>query len=573
MRHAALLAALLLVASAARADKVTLKNGRTLDGEVILRDEGRVHLRIQGTVTTLREDQIASIETSAPWENKLLLAESDLRGGDLPGGMRALRDALCEGAPAADVEARLERLSVSMLLAIENLDGGRRASFRDATLEVARDASLTSGTRFLLAQGLHRAGDSAAALGQLRILGPAWLREDESRLRWTEASLRREVRELAVDARFEDAIERIEFFNSLTLRGTGPLPIVHLVRAAQARDRGDDAEALRVLARDLSPLLPEVARNRAIIVLARVREQARANARFADSRRAIAEGLDAFPIEAAAALREVVALEAQHALDRNRADHAYDVLSALPASQRTPELDALLLESDYQRRMLALDRKDPLAIAEAARWCADAGLLDEALRLYETARESPAVREVADLEISTIRRERDGRKLAEALDLYDKGRLAEARHILDAIIAHEGAGGTVLDEARRMRDVITADLVIEERRRPYMAEALYQQAERAYFTERLDDALAMAQVILKQYADTPAAKRAKVLLPDVLRALRIAVVEGRRDTIPVVDFDLGTEEIQSAEALDAELRILMGEDATPPDAGTRRAAP
>lgn len=572
MKPAAFAIALLL-AGAAHADRVTLKNGRTLEGEVILRDEGRVHLRIQGTVTTLREDQIASIETSAPWENKLLRAEADLRGGDLPGGMRALRDALRDGAPTTDVEGRLERLSVPMLLAIENLDAGRRASFRDATLEVARDASLTSGTRFLLAQALHRAGDSSAALGQLRILGPAWLREDESRLRWTEASLRREVRELALDARFGDAIERIEFFNSLTLRGDGALPIVHLVRAAQARDRGDDAEALRVLARDLAPLLPEIARNRAIVVLGRVREKARASARFADARRTIAEALDAFPIEAAAALRDVVALEAQHALDRNRGDHAYEVLSALPASQRTPELDALLLEADYQRRMLALDSRDPLAIAEAARWCADAGLLDEALRLYERARANPAVREVADLEIATIRRERDARRLAQALDLYDKGRLAEAAHILDTVIANEGAGGAVHGEAQRMREVIAADLVIEERRRPYMAEALYQQAERAYFTERLDDALAMAQTVLKQYADTPAARRAKALLPDVLRALRITVVEGRRDTIPVVDFDLGTEEIQSAAALDRELRILMDGDATAPDGETRRAVP
>ena len=93
-RSCALFVALLLLAAPlATADTVHLKNGNTLEGEVIKDDGVVVILRVPDGEVKLRAEDVEAIERDSPLENRLALARRQLQIGNLERAVGMFEDA------------------------------------------------------------------------------------------------------------------------------------------------------------------------------------------------------------------------------------------------------------------------------------------------------------------------------------------------------------------------------------------------------------------------------------------------------------------------------------------------
>ncbi len=64
-------------------------------------------------------------------------------------------------------------------------------------------------------------------------------------------------------------------------------------------------------------------------------------------------------------------------------------------------------------------------------------------------------------------------------------------------------------------------------------------------------------MIINQYGDTPAAKRASELLPEVVRSLEISYLEGKISRIPKLPPQFSLEKLQRTDRLGEEVNRLL----------------
>ncbi len=133
MIRAATFAMLLLAAGAARADLITLKDGRVIEGDVISDDGKVVKVKLRMGAVTLEKDQIASIEEKATPEQ-----EYEARLAKLDAG--SARENFDLGAWAEMV--RLEKLAVKHYIAAATLDPEMKVAVDELT---SRDWHLVEG--------------------------------------------------------------------------------------------------------------------------------------------------------------------------------------------------------------------------------------------------------------------------------------------------------------------------------------------------------------------------------------------------------------------------------------------
>lgn len=566
MRRLSLVLALITAATMARGDAVTLRSGARLEGEILGREGGKLRIQSGGTVYTLAERDVVSVESSESWRGAVNAAVAKIRGGDLPRGSTDLAEASREGASPESIEAALRECHSRLMLA-GRLTGMDSVDVRLALKDLGAREDLTDSSRFMIAQVFHAADDSETALAQLLRIGAAQIRADDPMCRWTTSILRAEVRRLAKKAEFDAAIERVAMLEELTgASREGHLPVVHLARASQARQRGDFALALMTLANDLAPVAPEIARNRAVLVLRDMEAWAAATGKYAEARAALMSISRRMPFEALASDQRLHAAEARSLLDRGRPAEAFALLDEIEDADLSGELAQLKLRADYERRAMEVDQQDPLALLELGRWCAGRELLDEAVALFRRVTDSPAIQDIAITQLKVVEEARDLRDLARAVELYDRGMAREAADITGRLKADGIAQRPAGPEAEKLDRVARRDMESEAKRRPYLAEVAYQQAERAYYTEDYDRALETLDMVIRQFADTPAAARAAALAPEVMQAVELAVVEGRRDGFPNISFNISAGQLRSAGAMRAELDAILESIDSPPGA-------
>lgn len=556
---------LVCLAGHAHADTILLKSGSTMEGEIISLEGGKVRFSSNGSIYTLPESSIISITTSEPWRTELKESEAKVRGGDSVRGVQQLADSIRAGADPAMVEDAFRLLSGRLMQSAGTLRGIDSVDFRFALRECAGSTAITDETRFMLAQIFHQADDTETALREIQKLGPEWIRADASRMEWTSAILRAEIRRASRNAEFDVALDKASLLDELTGAGRDDqLPVVLLAQASRARMSRNYAEALTILSRDLAPLSGEIARNRTQLVLRDLEGDAKAGGDFAEARAALQAAEARFPIDVNNTRMRLYAAQGEYMLNRGEPREAFLLLDAIPEEERSEELSAMRLRADYEQRYASIDPQQPLQLIDLGRWCAQVGLIDEGIAIFRRVTDNPTLQELAIRQLQVIENQRDLRDLETALDLYDKGFMREAAEITGRMLADGAGTRPSAEETKRLDRVARRDMDSESRRRPYLAEVSYQQAERAFYTEEYDRALEVIDMILEQYGDTPAAERAKGLLPSVLEAVELAHIEGRRPSLPALGLGISAARVQSATKLREEIdQLLAAYDAVP----------
>ncbi|MDX2174867.1 MAG: hypothetical protein SF028_00190 [Candidatus Sumerlaeia bacterium] len=568
MTRAATLA-LLLLAATAPADVIHRKVGPPIQGYILSRSDGKVRVRSGGSIIQLRESDIVRIDAAEDAGAGLAELEAQLRGGDPVRAVEAATLRLRGGGDAEELSRLFLRNSFRLMERATALAGNDAIAYRLALRDLAAEDPLPDELRLFIAQVLFQSGDIEHAAAQVRRIAPGWFEGRPIDRDWARRVLLDEVRRLAQSARFGEAIELASGLDEIVDAGAfRARPLALLAQAADARDSGRADEAMRLLTGELADAVPEVARNRAALLLASLRTTADRDGTHADARAVAALARDRFPTDAEEAELDLFAREVRWYLDRNDVEGAWYTVNAVELGRRTPELAELAVRVEYLRREAETDRGNPLALFELALWCAANGLLEEAEPLFLESTKNETMRELAVAQLVLVRDAQDTARLEHALERYDAGDLREAGRLAALILAREGRRSAVAREAERLAKLSEDGLETEEKRRPYLAEVEYQQAERAYYLAEFSGALEHLRTILRNYEDTPAAERAKELLPAVRQQIELAYLEGRLRDLPRLDFAVSGEAIGSASRLREEIDALLAPFA---DAASRRA--
>ncbi|MCC6548021.1 hypothetical protein IT570_12720 [Candidatus Sumerlaeota bacterium] len=555
----AILACLVSLLGTVRADKITLSNGRVIEGRVVAREGDRVVVESGGMVTRLSASSVVSVQKVAEYLNVLRGAEESFRRRDVVGGIDKLKAALTEGASVQDARAVLDTAGPIIRSTVGAARDSEKISLRRALHDLVETDLLTTGTMIQTAQNLRALDDWDAAVELLDRMPPETLGEDPMTRAWSLEFMRTLVRRQLARGDFEGAIACVEKIRRISGDDSSPeIPLAHLTRAAAARDRNDYTLALGIIARDLASQVPEIARNRALFTIEEMKAWAQKNRKFREAREALLPIQRVFPVEAAAAEQFLMAGEVEDDLNHDDSAAALELADSIPEEQREPKLQKLRNEAFHAEAMKRLaDEREPLALLNHGRWCAENGLLDEAMLIFNRTRDNPNLRDVSDEALTNTRRERDTKLLEEAQEFMKLGNIAEVTARTQVILTNPNLGSSLTEEAQKLEALAKASSRRDAEARPYQAEVIFQQAERDYFQQNFEGALKYVSLILNDFADTPAAGRATSLLPEIVRALELAYLEGKISTLPKLPPKFSFDKVQRTDRLGEEVTRLL----------------
>lgn len=556
-RPIALLAFVASLATA-RADVVTHSNGQRIEGVVISEDDQRVVVRLAGGQVALAKSSIVSIERGDAAQNALLDLRAALRTGSMADGIAALIAAREAGAPADQLDARFVEFGTSLVATAKALPLKERSA---ALLQLNRleTADFLSPQAHLIVARLYlEMEDGLKASDALARAGLDAIEDDDGRL-WARDMLKTLVRRLVLEGRYQEAVEQIERLELLDGGAAAQQrPIMHLAAAARARNERDWSRALSVIADDLWPAAPEIARNRALVVLRLATEWAAANHRENEARTWInATVARRMPVESLSAAHELYASEAEYLLRNQRPEQALRLLDQLTEEERPERLQLLRARAWFESERLRIGQSDPVTLFERAQEAAEAGLETEALETLRELRANDLLREAADRQASLIKQRRDLVVLEKALAAYDAGLMTDVVDLCNTIDLDDGRESPNLQQIRDLAELARGELARAEEAKPYQAEVFFQQGERAYFMNDPDGAWKMIDLVLAKFPGTPAAQRAAALLPDIVQLFEIQLLEGERLSVPKFDSAMSESELRKSNRMDKEIRTML----------------
>lgn len=552
---------LLLVALAGvlPADRITLSNGRVIEGRVLQQDETTIRVQANSMVLTLARDTVVSVEKSQPFENSLISAEDAFRRRDIRSGVDLLEQAEREGAPLDRRREIPDKFSTQIVTASEQTNRPEeQRALRLALRSLVDEDLATTRTLFAVARGYRLLGDMDAAAQTVYQIEDGYISSDPIRRQWALDLLRRMVERQLSRGEFESALVHVEKMRRLTGGdNSGQIPLAHLVRAASARDRRDYRAAFTIIVQNLQPEVPEIARNRAVYTIEHLMLWVADSHRYAEARDAVALLANVFPIETAEATDRLLEQEAAWLLESDQPDTIVALIGSIPEQDRTARMTELYNRGYHESRMKIIGPHNPLELYRHAEWCVKAGLLDEALLIFSQTRTNDNLRDVSESTMENVQRERDTRLLQRAQKKFDENALPEAMALAQLVAENPNRRSDLRDEARRLITLSEQTMAREKDAKGVYAEVMFQQAERAFFTQRFEESLNTLNVVFTQYPGTPAAGRASELLPQVLRALELSYLEGRTTRLPNLPDRVPIERIQRSDRLGEEVTALL----------------
>lgn len=572
MRGAALLAATLLavvsVAVSVRADRIRLISGRELVGQVLTTDTQRVYIRTEGGELGIERRRIASIERASPNVTRIEKGYLDLVAGEVLGGLRTWDKALSSGdrTAAKSLSRILVEKGATFRKSLKTLKGEDLRRGTDRLAALAHNEILSPEARFVCVKGLVDL--DATTLAAEVLTGPegSEIHLDATSRAYLIQFWRDEIRRKLAARDYDRALEAINQLNLLDANaGRSQRALWLLSRIGEARDKGDVLGALRLAVEDLLPLLPEVADNRIGLLLKELPDwasdpDAPAN-RFAEARKFVETTLaKPMPVAAADTLEDLIAEEGHMLLLEGRTTQTLRLIQSTPWLAKRGRIHALALQAEYRNRLSSLPKNNILALYRVGEWAANEGRDDWAIDLFQQCLDDDTVRPLAEAQLRLLHGRIDSAALQKSVKLYKEGRMFDALEALDPILKRKKgeAPSTFLKDASHMADLIRSDLRVESEKRPYQAEVVYQQAERAYFAGDYGAAIQHLAEVLRDYGDTPAAKRADSLLPQVMRTLQLEKMEHPKRSVPEVPPDLRSHAAAEKESrLDQEIHTLL----------------
>jgi len=472
-----------------------------------------------------------------------------------------LYEAREEGAPREQIMETVEKQHSGIAGRIREVTGKNDTKtnllIRRSLRRLYEDDLLTERALFYISQDFYLLDDWESAAEAILDIDTETLSANETVRNWTLDFMRQYVKRLLRREEFEQAIAYVEKIRRLAgEKGDPEYPLSYLAEAAAFREVGQYGIAIDIIVNELHPAVPEIARNRAVYTMEQVRDQARLDGNYREALETISSLAELYPMEYAVVRDELIASTAKNALDNNNPESALEYLEKIPEDEWSPEMEDLYDLAELRYRKANLDQ-DPLEMIKLAEWASDKELYQEALELLAKTRKNPNLRKVSDELTSNIRRKQDLKLLEEAEEAYQFGNMPRAIHLAGSVADNENRRSFLKEEAEKLLELARTAIEDEKEARGVQAEVIFQQGERAFFGGNFEGALKFLLLVLKEHPESPAAERAEELLPNVMRELEIAYLEGRTKELPSAIREVRLSDIQRNEELGQEIAKLM----------------
>jgi hypothetical protein len=540
-------------------DVIHLTNGNYFEGVVIHETSDRIVVYTSTGEIPLLRTQVDRIERADKDKNLELLVGAALKNGNALRALELLSEAFESGGSDAPARILVER-DRDLIAAIRRMPKDQSPEVRILISRIAKTESLSPHVRVQLARTMAELEAPMEASDLLMSAGAEFLSSDREAGTWARSFLNRTIRRLIYESRSAEAVEQLERLRLIDseLAGTSAEPMLALARAAQARDRGEFEFALRILNDELAPSYPAIAEDRTAHILRGLLRWAEREHAEVEAREWVERWVQArMPLEALSALQALTISEAKAAMASNSPAQALAILEETPEQQWNEDMRILWKRVWFENERRRLDQTNPAQLFKLALWGAENDLIPEAINVLEAIRVNPLLREAADKQAEQLKHDRDVKILQRAVEAFDAGLMEKVIDICNEMELYPYRESPVQKQAQDLSALARKSILIDQEKRPYIAEAQYQMAERAYMMDRLDESWLMLDTILTQYAETPAAARAVDLLPEVARALEMELLEGRRYSLPDaarVDTVLAS---RSSELLAEEIRRMI----------------
>jgi hypothetical protein len=551
--------ALLLLAAQGPADVIHLKNGNWFEGVVIEESGERVVVSTATGEIPLRWDVLERIDRGTEEKNLELSIAAAIKTGNALKALGLVADAL--ETMDSDFPARyMVTNDRDFMAVIRRMPREHSPDVRILLLRISNSNRLTPAGRVQLARLMAELEAPLEASDLMMAAGVGFLASDRDAGTWARSFLNRTIRRLIYENRSTEAVEQLERLRLIDseLADLSAEPMMALARAARARDQQEYELALRLLDEELAVEYPAIAENRTSHVLRHLLRWAEAQNREEVAIEWVARWVEErMPLAALSAEQALISSWASTRMRNGDPASALAIIESLPERQWNGDLEVLWKRARFEADRRTVDERNPADLFQLALWASENDLTDEAINLLERIRQNPILKEPADKLVEQLKHDRDVDILQRAVEAFDEGLMEKVVNICGEMELNPGRESPVQKQAQDLAALARRNILVEQEKRPYIAEAHYQEAERAYHMDRLDEAWKIIDTILTQYAETPAAARAVQLLPEVARALEMELLEGRRFNLPAsarVDTVLSTA---SEDLLGEEIRRMV----------------
>jgi tetratricopeptide (TPR) repeat protein len=492
----------------ALADKIQLTNGRVLEGTIDRRAErgkpgATVTIALESGSIVVPAREVASVTPSTPTERAMLRARGAIEAGRYDAAVGLMDEALVTGGSPNDVAALLLDGGPALAANVALLRPETRARLAALIDAVAKTPVAERPEMAFVRLWLWLAlGQDAKAAPLFQVLPPGWLASHRDRRRALGDWLGRRI-DAAVAARDDAQAESL----------LGHLAKIDPAAAADRRVQfylqwgrrlrasGDQEGALRIYADKLFPVAPQVAQEfvrRALEEAERSIDQGRGGQEVI----ALYEryGMPILPDDSRKRLVQLWRNEGWRALRTGKLDQARaDFVRANGLQPGSADQDLTRLEFEGMQK--ATPKGDPIRVYELGVWANNHGLDEEALAAFRASVASPIVGSNAKAYIGQVMNRLAEKELKRLMDLYDAGRHEDVLAGVDDFLRQGYDSGYNRQAAQLNALTLNAmQAVIAER--PQQAQALYQQAERAFYQEHYDEARQKAQTVMDHFKDT-----------------------------------------------------------------------
>lgn len=557
----------LVMTCAAQADRIELRSGGVLVGEVLTSDSERVIIRTEGGEMGLRRNQIVRLEVEPAALTLLHRGWMNLLSGKIEEGFENWTSVCAmDDAPAPDALSQM--LVEREFQLLEALAGQSRSKVivgRRYLSHLAENERLSATARLVCIRGLDTLGlsdDAARGLGKLEPAGGFSNPDHQLFVRrfWT-AEIRRQQAH-GDYGRALQAVEHLQRLDPQTAHSQRALWV--MARIGDLHEKQDILDALVLVIDELHPLLPEIALHRLDRLLQELPGWAcSASAprdRFGSAREFLETRLaNVFPLQAGTALDALLLAQADRLLEEGNTSATLLLLGGLDQEQTNEALRDRVIMAEYRNRLAMLPAGDLLGRYRLGEWALEHERPTWALALFQECARNESLRPLAEGRIQLLATQLDSEALQRAMDRFQQGRYFDALEALDPILKRDDKlpASSLEEEARRLAEMIRKRLQVESEKRPYRAEVIYQQAERAFFSGNDAAAIQALAEVLRDYSETPAARRAEALLPRVMRAVELAHLEGRGKRLIALPPEVLERARHDTTGLDQEIRVLL----------------
>ncbi len=517
------------------ADRVTLKNGRTIRGRIIDRTDARLTFQTPSGTFSFHLRDINKIEEELPAENLLHIAELAFARKDAVSALNAYTKARTLGlAPS-----RLREHFLSHQLALDSALHYASAAEKEKigtllmtlipqNLETLASDSATTRSRefaFTLAEFFSETGRADEAAKILSQLPRRYYDTFPQKRTFTVEFFKAEAMRRVSAGDFNGAVLLIENLYLLnTTAGRSGRILLYLRWGARLCEQEQWEAAAAIYAHKLAPLSSELATNRLELLFDKMEKSAQSESDF-NTLIMLVKKYAPFipPTQTLSRLARLFVSAGNCCLDDGRTTDARQLFKAsFRISGRENPL--LLARCDYVERAASLRSDDFVGHYHLARFCREHALEDEARKHFQIASEAPELKSAALTELHILKTRCRIKSLHNALNLYDNAEYACALDKLQTILS-DNSTTAALAEASRLADLCRKQLKSESDKRPIKALIYYQQAERYFLLEDYDSALLKLDLLLDRFPDAPVAPKARALMLKTLMRRDIARLE------------------------------------------------